>query len=435
MVSNMANLGTVFNTDFPAGFTWVVDNAIKSSSGSTSEEETSPVRTFASVVDSAINSDGAEEEFRLVTRTEIVTTSTDNVSLQVENEIVMYIFGQSCSANTIKKSFQDFSCSDHTAEPSLLNVVTVNGKPIPNFVIKKAKKLAGPIQPGNYWYDFRGGFWGVMGGPCLGIIPPFIEEFNHPLPYNCSAGNTDVYVNGRELHQNDLDLLVGRGLPSDRDRSYIIEISGRVLDEHTGQELDSLGKLAPVVEKMKHGFGMSVPLFQPQCHETRSKYKGVKSFLANTINKSFQDFFRFSQTGYVTVNGKHMSNPVINRAEKLAGTIQPGNYWGGFWGAMGGPCLGIIPPFMEEFNLPMPYKCSGGNTGIYVNGRELHQKDLDLLARRGLPKDRDRSYIIEISGRVLNEDTGEVLKGLGKLAPTIEKSKRGFGMKVGRAVT
>ena len=20
-------------------------------------------------------------------------------------------------------------------------------------------------------YDFRGGFWGVMGGPCLGIIP------------------------------------------------------------------------------------------------------------------------------------------------------------------------------------------------------------------------------------------------------------------------
>jgi len=20
-------------------------------------------------------------------------------------------------------------------------------------------------------YDFKGGFWGVMGGPCLGIIP------------------------------------------------------------------------------------------------------------------------------------------------------------------------------------------------------------------------------------------------------------------------
>nr|XP_007147286.1 hypothetical protein PHAVU_006G1112001g [Phaseolus vulgaris]ESW19280.1 hypothetical protein PHAVU_006G1112001g [Phaseolus vulgaris] len=166
----MANLGAIFNTDFPAGFTWVVDNAIRSSSGSTSEEETSPERTFASVVDSAINSDGAEEEFQLVTpdnssksflfATEIVTTSTDNVSLQVENEIVGYIFGQSCSANTIKKSFQDFSCSNHTGDSSL---VTVNGKPIPNFVIKKAEKLAGPIQPGNYWYDFTGGFWGCDG--------------------------------------------------------------------------------------------------------------------------------------------------------------------------------------------------------------------------------------------------------------------------------
>ncbi|KAJ1414696.1 putative zinc-ribbon domain, plant [Sesbania bispinosa] len=137
--------------------------------------------------------------------------------------------------------------------------VTVNGQPLSDRVIKKAEKLAGPIQPGNYWYDFRAGFWGVMGGPCLGIIPPFIEEFNHPMPDKCSGGNTGVFVNGRELHQKDLDLLSGRGLPNDSDRSYIIEISGRVLDEDTGEELDSLGKLAPTVEKVKHGFGMKAP--------------------------------------------------------------------------------------------------------------------------------------------------------------------------------
>ncbi|KAK2419371.1 hypothetical protein P8452_63378 [Trifolium repens] len=135
----------------------------------------------------------------------------------------------------------------------------VNGKPLSDRVVKKAEKHAGPIQPGNYWYDFRAGFWGVIGGPCLGIIPPLIEEFNHPLPEKCSGGNTGVFVNGRELHQKDLDLLSGRGLPPDRDRSYIIEISGRVLDEDTGEELDCLGKLAPTVEKVKHGFGMKAP--------------------------------------------------------------------------------------------------------------------------------------------------------------------------------
>ncbi|KAE8726115.1 Detected protein of unknown function [Hibiscus syriacus] len=93
-------------------------------------------------------------------------------------------------------------------------------------------------------YDFRAGFWGVLGGPCLGIIPPFIEEFNYPMPENCAGGTTGVFVNGRELHRKDLNLLSNRGLPTDRDRSYIIEISGRVLDEDTGEEQDCLGNLA-----------------------------------------------------------------------------------------------------------------------------------------------------------------------------------------------
>lgn len=77
------------------------------------------------------------------------------------------------------------------------------------------------------------------------ILQPFIEEFNFPMPKNCAGGNTGVFVNGRELHQNDLALLSGRGLPDTEGQSYIIEISGKVWDEATGEELDSLGKLAP----------------------------------------------------------------------------------------------------------------------------------------------------------------------------------------------
>lgn len=77
-----------------------------------------------------------------------------------------------------------------------------------------------------------------------------------------------------------------------------------------------------------------------------------------------------------------------------------------------------MQPFIEEFNYPIPDKCAGGNTGVFVNGRELHQKDLELLARRGFPNDGNGSYILEISGRLLDVDTGEELVGLGKLAPT-----------------
>lgn len=77
-----------------------------------------------------------------------------------------------------------------------------------------------------------------------------------------------------------------------------------------------------------------------------------------------------------------------------------------------------MQPFIEEFNYPMPENCAGGNTGVFVNGRELNHKDMNLLGSRGLPIERDRSYIVEISGRVLDEDTGEELESLGKLAPT-----------------
>ncbi|KAI3689148.1 hypothetical protein L2E82_47097 [Cichorium intybus] len=80
--------------------------------------------------------------------------------------------------------------------------------------------------------------------------------------------------------------------------------------------------------------------------------------------------------------------------------------------------LQLMQPFIEEFNHPMPEKCADGNTNVFVNGRELHERDLDLLASRGLPTETDIIYVIEIIGRVLDADSGEELEGLGKLAPT-----------------
>ncbi|KAJ4955472.1 hypothetical protein NE237_012255 [Protea cynaroides] len=172
--------------------------------------------------------------------------------------------GESFFAGLVKKSFRELSRSDQTVENGKANVF-INGHPIPDRSLRKAEKLAGPIHPGQYWYDFQAGFWGVMGRPCLGIIPPYIEEFNFPIPENCAGGNTGVFVNGRELHQKDLELLAGRGLPTTRDKSYVLDISGRVLDEDTEEELDSLGRLAPTIEKAKHGFGMRAPRVARTC--------------------------------------------------------------------------------------------------------------------------------------------------------------------------
>ncbi|CAK9324816.1 unnamed protein product [Citrullus colocynthis] len=157
-----------------------------------------------------------------------------------------------------RNNLRDFSRSSEITDNGR-PTVSVNGQHLPAHVVKKAEKKAGPILPGDYWYDYQAGFWGVMGHPCLGIIPPFIDEFTYPMSRNCAAGNTGIFVNGRELHKRDLELLSSRGLPTTANKLYRIDISGRVVDEDSGKELFNLGKLAPTIEKVKHGFGMKVP--------------------------------------------------------------------------------------------------------------------------------------------------------------------------------
>ncbi|GER30287.1 hypothetical protein STAS_06221 [Striga asiatica] len=189
--------------------------------------------------------------------------SHDSVKIVKEAEPKANKGRDSFFTGLIKKSFKDFKKPNQGMEAGVQQVY-VNGHFIPERVVKRAEKSAGPIQPGEYWYDKRAGFWGVIGHPCLGIIMPNIEEFDYPMPDNCSAGSTGVFVNGRELHSKDLDLLASRGLPLTRNRSYLVEINGTVIDEQTGEELDGLGKLAPTVERAKHGFGMKVPRFIAQ---------------------------------------------------------------------------------------------------------------------------------------------------------------------------
>ncbi|GAB2252594.1 hypothetical protein Droror1_Dr00005441 [Drosera rotundifolia] len=166
--------------------------------------------------------------------------------------------GSQSSSSAYMKSFIDSNGSNGLGSLGEKEVY-VNGKLIPPRELRRAQRQAGPVAPGCYWYDSKAGFWGVIGSRCLGIIPPFIQEFSFPMSVNCAGGTTAVYVNGRELHVSDLELLRSRGLPTTRDKYYIVEISGKVFDEDTEELVARIGKLAPTVEKKKRGFGMRVP--------------------------------------------------------------------------------------------------------------------------------------------------------------------------------
>jgi hypothetical protein len=58
--------------------------------------------------------------------------------------------------------------------------------------------------------------------------------------------------------------------------------------------------------------------------------------------------------------------------------LMDGRYWYdekcGAWGVEGGPTLGFIFPGLDLPG-PMPADISGGGTGIFINGREIHVQD------------------------------------------------------------
>ena len=58
------------------------------------------------------------------------------------------------------------------------------------------------IDDADYWYDRVLGAWGVKGGPTLGLIAPGLD-LGGPLQAEASDGETQIFVNGRELHLYD----------------------------------------------------------------------------------------------------------------------------------------------------------------------------------------------------------------------------------------
>jgi hypothetical protein len=63
------------------------------------------------------------------------------------------------------------------------------------------------ILDGRYWYDAVSGAWGMEGGPAAGLIHPGLK-LGGKLRADASGGGkgtlTGVFINGRELHPQDV---------------------------------------------------------------------------------------------------------------------------------------------------------------------------------------------------------------------------------------
>ena len=87
--------------------------------------------------------------------------------------------------------------------------------------------------------------------------------------------------------------------------------------------------------------------------------------------------------GQVIVNGVPLNNETVKALEREYGIrVAKGDYWYdricGAWGYRGGPTMGVIMPFLN-LGGPLQSNASNGNTGVFINGRELHMLDVFAL--------------------------------------------------------
>ena len=117
------------------------------------------------------------------------------------------MYGQPIPATATYYYFEKQKVNQHSVVSTSGRAVYFNGSKVDDAVIAQLENYYKvKAQDGRYWYDKVSGMWGVEGEKTYGVMLPNLP-LGGPLKANASNGKTGVFINGRNLPQEDLNLL------------------------------------------------------------------------------------------------------------------------------------------------------------------------------------------------------------------------------------
>ena len=197
----------------------------------------------------------------------------------------------------------------------------------------------------------------------------------------------------RGLSQADLLKLLDGGVASDRIADLVEERGiSFVMTPTIATQLQARGASPHLIEKLKQAGGegpstrsqggcyaMTDPngntVFPPGCNE-----QGTAG--DRPTSKS-----QIPQATGVYVNGVELTPQQVQQLRVAYGAAaQPGRFWydriNGSWGREGGPAEGFIHAGLK-LGGPLRPDASHGDTGVFINGRQLHRVDVQRLSLLG----------------------------------------------------